>query len=131
MSKIVSPFPPLLPREDYRPPAGARWWRFRMRNNADGHKLVVRHDGEWDFDGSVYTKDPTWCEWEFFDDCDTIIDAGLDGCSPTIIVHRGAGSWIDVLHVGPPTPSPHWEQLPIPGYWPHPESRAYRERFEL
>lgn len=131
MSKIVSPFPPLLPGEDYRPPAGARWWRFRMRNNAEGNKLIMRNDGEMNLDTGEVTRQPTWCEYEFFDDCDTVIDTGLDGVLPVVITHREFGpGWIDVLHVGAPTPSPHWEAQPFPGYWPHPESSAYRARFD-
>jgi hypothetical protein len=68
------------------------------------------------------TADATWASWEFFDGENAIIDAGLDRISPVVITHRGVSGWIDVLHVGPPTPSPDWQQLHIPATWPHPES---------
>lgn len=110
MSKIVSPYPPHI-RQDYSPPPGAAWWRFRLRPNADGRTMLMETDAR----GSVIT----WCSWEFFDGENVIIDTGFDHPVP-VVVDYTRGGFIDVLHVGPPTPSPFWEQLPTAA-WPHPE----------
>lgn len=115
MSKIVSPYPPLLPNDDYTPPIDAQWWRFRLQPNDDGYTMVIETDAR---DGDMDSA--TWAAWEFFDGENTIIDAGLDRPLPVVITYRDSGGWIDVLHVGPPTPSPRWEKLAIPGWWPHP-----------
>jgi len=118
MSKIVSPYPVHMPGEDYTPPTGASWWRFRLRPNDDGNLMLMETDAR---DVSQMAN-ATWASWEFFDGESTIIDTGLDRVLPVVLTYRGAGGYIDVLHVGPPTPSPHWEQLPILAVWPHPES---------
>jgi hypothetical protein len=116
VSKIVSPYPVKMPGNDYKPPTGAAWWRFRLQPNADGNLLWMETDGP----ASGMTT-ATWCSWEFFDGHDIIIDTGLDRITPVKITHRGAIGYIDVLHVGPPTPSPDWERLPFPAVFPHPE----------
>lgn len=117
MSKIVSPYPPMPLKEDYRPPDGARWWRFVLQRNEDGYSLIMECDA---FDE---TSRPTWCSWEFFDGENVIIDVGLDRPLPAVLTERLGFGWIDVLSVDRPTPSRYWEKLPIPGNWPHPESQ--------
>jgi hypothetical protein len=114
MSKIVSPYPPLPPNHDYRPPEGAQWWRFFLRPNDDGHLMMCETNGTEDL------SEATWASWEFYDGEDTILDAGLDRPTPMLISSR-LRPHIDILHVGPPTPSPHWEKLTFAGRWPHPE----------
>lgn len=118
MSKIVSPYPVPMPGENYQPPVGAAWWRFQLRPNADDNVMFMETDAK----SANGMADATWASWEFFDGENAIIDTGLDRILPVVITYRGVRGWIDVLHVGPPTPSPDWQILPIPATWPHPET---------
>ncbi|MGV0042046.1 hypothetical protein [Mycobacterium colombiense] len=53
--------------------------------------------------------------WEFYDGYETIIDVGFDRITRARIGSRKETSprpyFLDILHVGPPTPSPRWAQL--------------------
>lgn len=112
MSKIVSPLPPLLDEDgQFVPPPNASWWRLRLEPNEHGHDYVLETDAE-----------QTWCSIEFFDGESTIIDTGFDRTVKVRIDYPGG--WrgqLDVLHEGPPTPSPRWRPLTNPGVTTHPE----------
>ncbi|MCV7174758.1 hypothetical protein [Mycolicibacterium sphagni] len=115
MSKIVGAYPPTLVGDSWDPPDGATWWRFRLQPNEDGHVYVQEVDAE-----------QTWMSWEFFDGESTVIDCGLD--RPAALVRLGGfdhgnHGHLDILHAGPPTPSPQWRPLTGPGELRHPEDR--------
>lgn len=115
MSKIVSPYPPLLDQDgQITPPAGASWWRFRLQENEDHNIMMVETDAR---DGVT----ATWVSWEFFDGENAVIDTGFD--RPTKARVNGDRRYIDVLYEGRPTPSPHWWQITVPGDWMHPDDR--------
>lgn len=114
MSKIVSPYPAFT--GDAEPPAHASWWRFRLVRNSDGNVMLMETDG-------TGLAEATWCSWEFFDGHDTIIDAGFDRPTWVRVTYLDVGGHVDVLHDGPPTPSPRWRQLTKQGDPTHPDDR--------
>lgn len=109
MSKVVSPYPPYTGSID--PPPNAQWWRIaRLPENENHHYALESYD-----------SDQGWLSLEFFDGYDTIIDTGFD--KPTKVrFHSDNGvGLLDVLHVGPPTPSELWKPLTKPGIFQHPD----------
>lgn len=122
MSKIVSPYPPHQIGADYRPHPEARWWRLKLEKNHDGNLYTVTIGDNPDA--------PTWIEWEFFDGENAVIDTGFDKPSPVVLTDFNFGARIDVLYVGAPTPNPGWQELQMPGTWPHPEIRADSSYFK-
>lgn len=151
MSKIVSPYPPPpRPTTENPPPAGASWWRLELTETDDGDNIMtVETDGTqppYSQDAtriSWESQDATWISWEFFDGQTAILDAGFD--KPTVfeawfrrramMVQYGNprrrpgempieyGMFLDLLTVGPPTPSKAWQALTEPGDWTHPDDR--------
>lgn len=112
MSKIVSPYPPY--KGEVNPAPNAQWWRLRLTMNENKMYTVTTANPE-----------QGWLSLEFFDGCDTVIDTGFD--KPTLARmdedRCGAMCWpyLDVLFVGPPTPSPRWEPLTQSGEHSHPD----------
>lgn len=119
MSKIVTPYPPLLNNERVSAKPGYAWWRLPLRPNIDGHLAVVRHNAKND---DLDTA--TWAEYEIFDGEDTIIDAGFDKPVGAVRVsyHISRGDYVDILSEKVPSPSPQWRQLAPHGF-PHPDDR--------
>ena len=70
---------------------------------------------------TTYEHDQGWMALEFFDHYNTVIDTGFD--KPTkVIFHSDNGTGtLDILHDGPPTPSPLWQPLTKPGVTQHPD----------
>lgn len=119
MSKIVSPYPPLLDSDESHTPApGASWWRLRPPQNEDGNILLMETNA-----GGEDMTSATWCSWEFFDGHRAVIDTGFDRPTKVRIEHDFAVTYIDVLYDGPPTPSPLWRQMTPPGDYVHPDDR--------
>lgn len=115
MSTIYSPYP--AHEGETALPASASWWRFLLAPNAKGHVGITRTNA----DAETGTG-ATWASFEFFDGHDTIIDTGLDRPTAKVrVVGRGTLRYIDVLHDGPPTPSPDWQALTSPGDHRHPD----------
>lgn len=114
VSRIVSPIPPVTYPKDWEPPPGAQWWRLDLadRRDQDGAVYVHRNNG-----GESGLDAATWCEVEFFDGHDTVLDMGFD--KPTVyqikITTMYAGcrvAWMDLLCIdGPPTPCPDWQPI--------------------
>jgi hypothetical protein len=114
VSKIISPYPAY--EGEVKLAANASWWRFRLIPNGDGNIMILQTDAR----GKDMTT-ATWCSWEFFDGENAVIDTGFDRPTKVRMTQRGVGGYIDVLHKGPPSPSPRWKQLTSPGNWIHPD----------
>lgn len=107
MSKIVSPYPPF--EGELTPAPNASWWRIDLPMNQDDYYLVTK-----------IPEDQSWVSYEFFDGCETVIDTGFDKPTKVRVHSDWEDRFIDVLHVGPPTPSPLWKQLTEPGITQNP-----------
>lgn len=95
----------------------ASWWRFQLVPNAEGNVGITRTNADDETGAGA-----TWSSFEFFDGYDTVIDTGLDRPTAKVrVTGRGTLRYIDVLHVGPPTPSPDWQVLTSPGDHRHPD----------
>lgn len=115
MSTIVSPYPVLLNDINRPAPKEAQWWRFRLIPNEENNLALFRTDANDESDWST----ATWFSWEFFDGESTILDAGMDAPNVfrAVMTSRPlcVETLLDLLCVGRPTPSPHWEALTEPG----------------
>ncbi|MDP7729516.1 hypothetical protein [Mycobacterium sp. TY813] len=71
-------------------------------------------------------SDGTVVSWEFYDGETAVIDTGFDRITRARLGDIPTGrlnpprTALDVLHVGPPTPSPRWQQLTDVGCYHHP-----------
>jgi hypothetical protein len=112
------------------------WWRLRLSSGPDGYLMVQRTDN---------AENPTWWSIEFFDGEDTLVDAGLDrpavdevriisrydddlNCGDpwrTISMVTHVRIHLDVLAVAPPTPSPRWRPITMPGDHQHPGDEVF------
>jgi hypothetical protein len=118
VSKIVSPYP--MYEGEVIPAADAAWWRLRITPNADGVIVMQRGNAQCDDMSTA-----TWVSWEFFDDYDVVLDTGFDKPTKVRLHYYPSSSFafVDVLHDGAPTPSPHWQRLTDAGDFKHPDDR--------
>ncbi|MBX9661647.1 MAG: hypothetical protein K2X00_24070 [Nitrospiraceae bacterium] len=120
MSRIITPNPPPLNSEIRRSAKPDHsWWRLRLLPNEEGNLAIMQAlpPGS-DFDNAKALS------YEFFDGYDDIIDAGFDKPigAVRITYHERIGDWIDILSINPPSQSPLWQQITLPGE-PHPDDR--------
>jgi hypothetical protein len=125
LSTIVSPYPPVHREHPWEPPEGAMWWRFYLVCDGEGRCMITKTDA---IDGDIDTA--TWISWEFFDGESIILDTGFDRPIPAVYMEIDYPSgFVDILHVGPPTPSPFWRPMHHSA-WPHPCSCCDAEEDE-
>lgn len=136
MSKVISPYPIQTLSRDWKPPKGSRWWRFKLVAQEDGIQYTMRVEAPRGESLDDKFSNAVMVSWEFYDGFNTIIDVGFDRITrarigsveePQLLdrmfrnVQIRPQYFLDILHVGPPTPSPGWIPLTeVDDYWhPH------------
>ncbi len=113
VSTIVAPTPRGVNIYDFRLdipiPKDANWWRLTLMPNEDGYLYTIKHDDE-----------HTYVSCEFYDDCNTYLDMGMDKPNCFSCCIHGYREVLDVLTVGRPTPGLRWGVLTRPGELIHP-----------
>lgn len=119
MSKVITPYPIQTIRTDWRPPPGSRWWRLWLSPNADGILYTMQLETTGGQLADEELSNVIAVSWEFYDGENTLIDTGFDRITRARISgeHRKA---LDIMHVGPPTPSPRWHPLTSVDCYEHP-----------
>lgn len=133
MSKVVSPYPVKTLSRDWEPPYGSCWWRFPLVANEDGIQYTTRVEAPCGESLDDTFSNAAMVSWEFYDGFNNIIDVGFDRITRARIgsvenspsyIPVGPQYFLDILHVGPPTPTPRWRQLTDVDDYRHPHDIA-------